>query len=133
MPFAPEHFIDAMVQASRSHLPGDLAGAAKAIGLTQKQTAGKALIKMFADAARPETPQSHHDDWQRFRSYARDDVAAMRDVFKATLPLSRRMWQEYWASERINHRGVAVDLPFIRGRRRLPRVWPRPPMPIWKS
>jgi DNA polymerase bacteriophage-type len=83
--------------------------------LTQKQVGGKALIKMFADASRPETPQSHPEDWERFRSYARDDVASMRDVFFATMPLHRRMWAEYWASERINHRGVPVDLAFVRG------------------
>jgi hypothetical protein len=110
-----EWLIDSAVQSMRSHLPADLAGAARAVGLTQKQAGGKALIKMFADAARPETPQSHPAEWEQFRSYARDDVAAMRDVFQATMPLSRRMWQEYWASERINHRGVAVDLPFVRG------------------
>jgi DNA polymerase bacteriophage-type len=113
--YRPEYGIDAMVQAMRSHLPADLMGAAKAVGLAQKQTAGKALIKQFADASRPETPQSHPEDWERFRSYARDDVAAMRDVFFATMPLHRRMWQEYWASERINHRGVPVDLAFVRG------------------
>lgn len=111
----PEMLIDSMVQGLRSHLPADLAGAARAIGLNQKQTAGKALIKMFADESREETPQSHPEEWAQFRSYARDDVAAMRDVFKATMPLSRRMWSEYWASERINHRGVPVDLPFVRG------------------
>jgi DNA polymerase bacteriophage-type len=114
MPFKPEHFIDAMVQAARSHLPSDLAGAAKAIGLAQKQAAGKALIKQFADASRPETPQSHPAEWAQFRSYARDDVAAMRDVFFATMPLTRREWREYHAVEAINHRGVPVDMSFVR-------------------
>lgn len=113
--FQVEWLIDAKVQAMRSHLPPDLAGAARAIGMTQKQGAGKALIKMFADASRPETPKTHPVEWQQFREYARDDVGAMRDVFFATMPLSRRMWSEYWASERINHRGVPVDLPFVRG------------------
>lgn len=114
MPFKPEHFIDAMVQAARSHLPSDLAGAAKAVGLTQKQQAGKALIRMFADASRPETPQSHPAEWAQFRSYARDDVASMRDVFFATMPLTRREWREAWAVDAINHRGVPVDMAFVR-------------------
>lgn len=115
MEIKPEWLIDAMVQGMRSHLPADLKGAAKAVGLTQKQDAGKALIRLFADEAGTATPQSHPEEWAQFRSYARDDVAATRDVFLATLPLSRRMWEEYWVSERINHRGVAVDLPFVRG------------------
>jgi DNA polymerase len=113
--FRVEWLICSMVQGMRSHLPADLAGAAKAIGLTQKQASGKALIKLFADEAGTATPLTHPVEWQQFRDYARDDVAAMRDVFFATMPLSRRMWREYWASERINHRGVAVDLPFVRG------------------
>jgi len=113
--FRVEWLICSMVQGMRSHLPADLAGAAKAIGLTQKQASGKALIKLFADEAGTATPLTHPVEWQQFRDYARDDVAAMRDVFFATMPLSRRMWQEYWASERVNHRGVAVDLPFVRG------------------
>jgi DNA polymerase len=112
--FQVEWLIDSMAQAMRSHLPADLSGAARAIGGAQKQTSGKALIKMFADESRPETPQSHPVEWEQFRSYARDDVAAMRDIFRATLPLSRREWQEYWAVERLNHRGVPVDVPFVR-------------------
>jgi len=113
--FRVEWMIDSMIQGMRSHLPADLKGAAKAIGLTQKQDAGKALIRLFADEAGTATPQSHPEEWAAFRSYARDDVAAMRDVFFATMPLHRRMWEEYWASERINHRGVKIDLPFVRG------------------
>lgn len=113
--FRVEWMIDSMIQGMRSHLPADLAGAARAIGLTQKQASGKALIKMFAVEGNECSPQSHPEEWAQFRSYARDDVAAMRDVFLATMPLSRRMWQEYWASERINHRGVPVDLAFVRG------------------
>lgn len=113
--FRVQWMIDAMVQAMRSHLPADLAGAARAIGLTQKQASGKALIKLFAVEGNGVTPQTHPEEWAQFRSYARDDVASMRDVFFATMPLSRRMWEEYWASERINHRGVPVDLDFVRG------------------
>jgi DNA polymerase len=113
--FRVEWMIDSMAQALRSHLPADLAGAAKAVGLTQKQASGKALIRLFAVEGNGVTPQSHPVEWAQFREYARDDVAAMRDVFFATMPLHRRMWEEFWASERINHRGVAVDLPFVRG------------------
>lgn len=112
--FRVEWMIDSMIQGMRSHLPADLAGAARAIGLTQKQASGKALIKMFAVEGNEYSPQSHPEEWAQFRSYARDDVAAMRDVFLATMPLSRRDWQEYWAVEEINHRGVPVDVEFVR-------------------
>jgi DNA polymerase len=112
--FRVEWLIDSMVQGMRSHLPADLAGAAKAIGLAQKQASGKALIKLFAVEGNGVTPQTHPVEWAQFRAYARDDVAAMRDVFFATMPLSRQEWREYWAVEAINHRGVPVDVPFVR-------------------
>jgi hypothetical protein len=111
--FRVEWLIDSMAQAMRSHLPADLAGAAKAIGLTQKQASGKALIRLFADEAGTATPLTHPVEWQQFRDYARDDVAAMRDVFFATMPLSRREWAEYHAVERINHRGALIDVDFV--------------------
>ena len=112
--FQVEWMIDAMVQAMRSHLPADLKGAARQIGLTQKDAGGKALIKLFAVEGNGVTPQSHPEEWAQFRSYARDDVAAMRDVFFATMPLSRMEQEEYWAVERINHRGAPIDVDFVR-------------------
>lgn len=111
--FRPEWMIDAMIQAMVSHLPPDLKGAAKAVGLTQKQDAGKRLIKLFSDEAGEATPQSHPEDWRMFREYARDDVAATRDIFFATMPLPRRAWQEFWSVEKINARGVPVDVEFV--------------------
>ena len=114
MDVKPHWLIDSMVQGLRSHLPADLAGAARSIGLTQKQSYGKKLIKLFAGEAGEATPQSHPEEWARFRSYARDDVAAMRDVFKATMPLSRMEWKHYWSVERLNHFGAPVDVQFVR-------------------
>lgn len=112
--FRAEWMIDAMVQAMVSHLPPDLKGAAKAVGLTQKQDAGKRLIKLFSDETGTATPQSHPEDWQMFREYARDDVAATRDIFFATMPLARQAWEEFWAVEKINARGAPIDAPFVR-------------------
>jgi len=37
----------------------------------------------------------------------------MRDVYRRTRPLPHKEWQQYWAFEHINRRGVAVDLPFV--------------------
>jgi DNA polymerase len=69
---------------------------------------------LFADEAGTATPLTHPVEWQQFRDYARDDVAAMRDVFFATMPMSRMEWAEYWAVERINHRGAPIDVDFVR-------------------
>lgn len=105
-----EMVIDAMAQGGKSHLPPDLAGAAEAAGSPiGKQKDGKRLIKLFCDAAGDATPQTHPEDWEKFKSYARDDVGALREIFFGTMPLSRAEWEEYWASERINDTGLPVD------------------------
>jgi DNA polymerase len=108
---APERVIDVMVQAGVSNLPTDLESASRALGGDGKQKDGKKLIKLFCvDGADPRT---HPEEWQRFLSYAGQDVEAMRDVYRRTRPLPLEEWQQYWAFERVNRRGLAIDLPFV--------------------
>lgn len=107
----PEMTIDVMAQAVASNLPAKLEGASRAIGRQGKQNDGKALIGLFAKATGA-TPQSHPVEWARFKSYAIQDTEELRHVFKATRPLPRREWEEYWVSERINDRGMMVDVHF---------------------
>jgi DNA polymerase bacteriophage-type len=38
----------------------------------------------------------------------------MRDVYRRTRPLPLEEWQQYWSFERINRRGVELDLLFVR-------------------
>jgi DNA polymerase bacteriophage-type len=108
---APEQVIDVMVQAGVSNLPTDLESASRALGGTGKQKDGKKLIRLFSiDGA---DPRAHLAEWERFLAYARQDVEAMRDVYRCTRPLPREEWQQYWAFEHINRRGVMVDVPFV--------------------
>jgi DNA polymerase len=109
----PQHVIDVMAQAMASNLPPALEGAARALRLGGKQEDGKALIKLFSSSDGG-TPQSHPEEWARFKSYAVLDTALLRDIYKMTRPLPISEWREYWASERINDRGMAVDLEFCR-------------------
>jgi DNA polymerase len=105
--------IDVMAQAVASNLPPDLQGASKFIGRGGKQDDGKALINLFA-RANGGTPQSHPEEWARYKSYAIRDTEELREVFRATRKLPRREWEEYWTSERINERGMKVDVEFCR-------------------
>jgi DNA polymerase len=109
--FEIEMTIDVMAQAVASNLPAKLDGAGLMAGLGRKQDDGKALIYLFtgADGA---TPQSHPVEWERFKGYAGRDTGLLRDIYCATRPLPRREWEEYWTSERINDRGMMVDVPF---------------------
>ena len=109
----PEMIIDAMAQATANGLPPDLNMAAKLSHSVHKVAEGKQLIDLFC---RPQvsrrisgTPQSHPEEWQRFKDYAAGDILAMRSVYKGTRPLPLAEWKEYWASEYVNDRGIAVD------------------------
>ena len=107
----PEMAIDAMCQALASNLPADLHSASTALKGPGKQADGAKLIRLFSPADGG-TPQTHPEEWERFKSYAVQDTAILRDIYRATRPLSGREWKEYWASEHINERGVAVDVAF---------------------
>ena len=108
---APERIIDPMIQAGVSNLPTDLESASRALGGAGKQKDGKALIRLFC--VEGAAPAQHPEEWQRFLAYARQDVEAMRDAYRRTRPLPREEWMQYWAFERVNLRGVAVDAPFV--------------------
>src|SRR5215472_470639 len=108
---APERVIDPMIQAGVSNLPTDLERASRYLGGAGKQKDGKALIKLFSiEGANPrECPA----EWKRFLAYARQDIEAMREVYRRTRPLPSEEWRQYWAFEHINRRGVAIDMPFV--------------------
>jgi hypothetical protein len=109
----PDMTIDAMGQAAASNLPGKLEGASRVIGRHGKQQDGKELIKLFTTADwTSATPQTHPEEWARFKSYGGFDIVELRAVFKHTRPLPRREWQEYWVSEKINDRGMLIDVDF---------------------
>jgi DNA polymerase len=109
---APERVIDPMIQASVSNLPTDLESASRALGGTGKQKDGRQLITLFCVVGA--RPDAYPEKWQRFLAYARQDVGAMREVYRRTRPLSLEEWRQYWAFEHINRRGVMLDLPFVR-------------------
>lgn len=107
----PEMAIDAMCQALASNLPADLHSASVALGGHGKQPDGGKLIRMFSPPNGC-IPQDHPEAWKRFKKYAVQDTTILRDIFRSTSPLMESEWREYWVSERINERGVAVDVAF---------------------
>jgi DNA polymerase len=109
---APERVIDPMVQAGVSNLPTDLESASRYLGGAGKQKDGKALIRLFCIEGA--NPREYPAEWNRFLAYARRDTEEMREVYHRTRPLPYEEWQQYWAFERINRRGVTLDMPFVR-------------------
>jgi DNA polymerase len=113
-PMATWMLIDSRAQATASGLPASLEMSCRYVGTDiQKGSEGKRLIDLFTTPASTATPASHPEDWEQFRDYARDDTAAMRELFSRTRQLSLREWKEYWAAERINEVGVSIDLPLV--------------------
>jgi len=109
---APERIIDPMVQAGVSNLPTDLERASRALGGAGKQKDGKKLIRLFSIEGA--SPSEHPAEWERFLTYACQDIGAMREVYRRTRPLPLEEWQQYWAFEHINRRGVTLDMPYVR-------------------
>jgi DNA polymerase len=97
---------------ARAHgLPGGLKDAARALELPmQKQEAGQRLIKLYCVPGHKEEIPA--DDWALFLDYCRMDVEVERQLPQFLRDLTDSEWQDYWANERINDRGVPVDVPF---------------------
>ena len=118
-------WIDTMIMAYSLSLPGslaDLCGVLKLPTDVAKDKDGKRLIRLFSmmNTARDGTPirfdrRSHPADWYRFVNYARLDVESMREVWKR-LPKfnnTRQFWDEFRLDQKINDRGMEIDLDLV--------------------
>lgn len=118
-----------MVQCSRCGLPLSLAQAGAALGLEQqKMTEGKDLIKLFCIPKATVTtglfgqesprnlPEDFPDKWETFKAYCVRDVDVERQIDKATswYPVSDFEQQLYAIDQRINDRGVLLDMQLVR-------------------
>jgi hypothetical protein len=109
----PDMMIDVMAQAVASNLPPNLEGSSRAITGRGKQDDGKLLINLFCGPLGPQ-PWQKPAEWKRFVEYGIRDTDEMRAVWKATRPLPFDEWEDYWVSEYVNARGVAVDIEFAK-------------------
>ena len=128
----PSSFLDpaswhcTMIQCSRCGLPLSLSEAGAALGLEkQKMTEGKALIKLFctphkggslfSEEEGPASPAEHPEEWQTFKDYCVRDVDVERQIDKLTswYPVSDFEQQLYAIDQRINDRGVLLDMELV--------------------
>lgn len=118
---------DTMIKAMAHGLPGSLDKIGQIVGLDADQAKdkrGRELIQLFCkprpkgSKLRRATRESHPVEWAEFLEYSRQDIVAMRAI-DARLP----SWNyrtdhpelELWRlDQRINDRGVAVDLGLAR-------------------
>jgi len=120
-PYLPlEQVLCAQAQAEANNLPGKLEKAAECLQVDHKKDPqGARLIKLLSVGCRADWEPEHGiaERMGRFRRYCASDVLAMRDIWQCTRPLMQNEWREYHASERVNDRGVMVDVDFAEAAR----------------
>lgn len=116
----PEQWECSLVRAAMCGLPLSLAGASSALGLEQeKDTEGKKLIRLFCIPDRNgkrTMPCEFPEKWERFKNYNAQDVVVEMAV-DDTCQWYKIPEEEHhiWClTEKMNERGVKVDLSLIR-------------------
>lgn len=110
---------DTMVQALAHGLPGGLDILCKIFGVDDdkaKDKRGKQLIQIFCKPnpnGLRNTEQTHPEKWAEFRTYAKLDISAMREIHRKLprrnypdRPLDLKVWE---IDQRINQRGFLID------------------------
>lgn len=119
-PLKPEQVVCTMAMAYAMALPGALADAAPAAGIdVQKDMQGHRIMLQLAQPRTEDpltwyTPEEFPEKFERLYAYCKQDVEVERQLYKRLLPLSdseRRLWI---LDQKINQRGVQVDLPAVR-------------------
>lgn len=110
---------DTMIQALAHGLPGKLETLCEIFGLPEalaKSKEGRQLMHLFCKPNKKgerATNLTHPEQWQRFRHYAKQDVVAMRELYKLMPKWNYPNGSDYeiWKiDQEINDRGFMVDL-----------------------
>lgn len=105
-----------MAQALRHGLPGGLDKLCQVMRVDEGKLDGREFINTFCKLVKGKrnTRHSHPAEWARGLEYAKQDIAAMRAVSKKMptwndTPRELALWD---LDQRINRRGIAVDVAF---------------------
>lgn len=108
-----------MAMAYAMSLPGSLDNASAAVGLTHKKDMQGHRVMMQLSQPRDVLADgsvvwwNDPDKFAKLYSYCKQDIEVERELYKRLMPLSpaeRRVWI---LDQRINQRGIAVDLPSV--------------------
>jgi DNA polymerase len=106
-----EQFYCTAAQARANCLPGSLEDVGRAVSSKMKKDhRGAALIRLLCIPRKDGTFNNDPALMAEMVAYCEQDVRAMREISKSLRPLSDDELADYHASERINDRGVLVDL-----------------------
>ena len=109
--FKLEQFVCTAAQARANCAPGSLEDVGRFAGASMKKDhRGAQLIRKMSVPPYEESPELTAE----MVAYCEQDVRAMRAISKAMRPLSAQELQDYHVNERINDRGVLVDVELCR-------------------
>lgn len=130
----PEGWRCSMIWCAYMGLPMSLAGAGAVLGLEQqKLTEGKELIRYFCIPCKPtivnggrirNLPEHDTAKWENFVRYNKRDVEVEMAI-QAKLshfPVPENIWEEFWIDQKINDRGIEVDMEFARNAIELDKI-----------
>jgi DNA polymerase len=101
-----------MARAYALSLPGDLGGAAAAVGIdAQKDSAGHRLMLQMCRprTEKPLTWWDQEDKLDRLIAYCKQDVKVEQELDRRLLGLSANEQRIYYLDQKINDRGVKID------------------------
>ena len=122
----PSSWHCSMVWAATLGLPMSLENVGAVLGLEkQKLTEGKELIRYFCVPCKPtktnggrvrNLPEHDMEKWQRFKAYNLRDVEAEMQIQQrlSKFPVPDFVWEEYRQDQKINDRGIGVDMAMVR-------------------
>ena len=122
----PDSWKCSMVWAAYMGLPLSLEGAGAVLGLEkQKLAEGKDLIKYFCQPCAPtksngqrtrNLPEHAPDKWLAFKRYNIRDVETEMSIQSrlSKYPVPDSVWEEYHLDQKINDRGVGLDMELVR-------------------
>ena len=125
---------DPINRARMLSMPGHLEDACKILRLPpelSKNPEGKRLIKLFSEPAVAKKDDTlfgtiaaffrdwmtDPEDWEKFKAYCVQDVVAEREIDKllTKFPLPDSEYQAWLLDQKINERGLPVDLELVKG------------------
>lgn len=116
-----EQFRDTAAAGAALALPRRLEDLAVALGLdVQKDKDGARLIRLFSVPRRPlkteapglywHEPEDHKADFEKFKAYCARDVETEEAAARRMVPLSDDEQAEWVLNQRMNRRGIRIDL-----------------------
>lgn len=123
---SPDAWRCTMAWSATLGLPLSLEGVGAVLGLeNQKLKEGKDLIKYFCKPCAPTEMNGHRtrnhpihapEKWEQFKQYNARDVEVELAIQEklARFPVSETEWQNYHLDQRINDRGIQLDMSLVR-------------------